>query len=190
VVEEAASIAEGIRRFEQLSARSGVDVVVTDLDLSDGSGLELARRVKASGSGTRVLFLTMYQDAEHILGLLESSADGYLLKQAAVPELREAILAVARGEQYLSPAVARGLLVYLQHNPERERQRGRLSAREQQVLALMAEGETSKEIARHLGLSTKTVENYRSHIIDKLGVSNTAAAVSLAYREGLMADGL
>ncbi|HET8629407.1 MAG TPA: response regulator transcription factor [Thermomicrobiales bacterium] len=183
---EAAAGLEGLRLFERLAAAGGVDVVVTDLGLPDLDGLEVARRVKAARPETRVLFLTMHDDDAHVRGMLDVGADGYLLKEAAAGELARAIETVARGEVYLSPAVARRLLAQARRGVEREDRAALLTERERAVLALAAGGATSKEIARALGLSAKTVENHRAHILAKLGVANMGAAVALAHRAGLL----
>ena len=188
IVGEAVAGDQGVRLFERLVATDGVDVVVTDLGLPDISGLEVTRRIKALRPQTRVLLLTMHADDEHIRGMLEQGADGYLLKQAAGQELVEAITVVARGETFLSPMVARRLMTHAQRGRERERYSALLTEREREILALLAEGATSKEIAQRLRLSTKTVENHRANILDKLGVANTAAAIGLAYQQGLIPE--
>ena len=183
---EAAAGLDGVRLFERLAPEGDVDVVVTDLGLPDISGLEVTRRVKSAWRDARVLLLTMHEDDEHVRGMLDTGADGYLLKQSAAGELAGAIEVVARGEIFLSPAVARRLLTQVQQGREREHYAGLLTDREREVLALVAEGATSKEIAQALNLSTKTVENHRANILGKLGVTNTAAAIGLAYQHGLI----
>ena len=186
VVGEAADGRTGMGLFERLAADSGVDVVVTDLGLPDVSGLEITRQIKARHPGTRVLILTMHNDPEHIRGMIEIGADGYLLKQSAAQELAEAICAVARGETVLSPQVTRWLMTRFRSDQERERLIDAVTERERQILRLLADGATSKEIAQRLGLSTKTVENHRARILEKLGASNTVAAIGLAYQQGLI----
>ena len=186
VVGEAADGDSGVRLFARLAAEDGVEVVVTDLGLPDLDGHAVTCRIKALQPDARVLLLTMRDDEGAIRGLLASGADGYLLKEAAAHELPVAIRAVARGETVLSPKVARRLLTQYQRGRERAEYAERLSAREQEVLRLLASGATSKEIARRLGLSTKTVENHRTRILEKLGVANTAAAIGLGYQQGLL----
>lgn len=186
VVGDAPDGEAGVRLFEQLRAGAGVDVVVTDLGLPGVDGLEVLRRIKAMCPATRVLILTMYADDEHIRGMLDLGADGYLLKQAAGQDLAAAIRTVARGESFLSPAIARRLLT---HGGRPAPRAEPLTGRERQVLDLLGRGATSKEIGRRLGIGTKTVENHRGRILRKLGVANTAEAVSLGYRTGLIAEG-
>ena len=191
VVGEAADGESGLRLFTRLAvddpdADGGIDVVVTDLGLPDIGGLEVTRRIKAARPDMPVLILTMHTDDDHIRGMLELGADGYVLKQSAVQEFAEAIRTVARGETALHPTIARRIMKQLQQGRERERRTDLLTERERSVLALLADGATSKEIARQLGLSTKTIENHRARILEKLGVSNTAAAIGLAYQHGLI----
>lgn len=187
VIGEATNGQDGVRLFTRVIDDGGVDVVVTDLGLPDISGLEVMRRIKALQPGACVLMLTMYADDEHIRGMLELGANGYLLKQSAPRDLCEAIRTVARGETALSPAIARRLITQVQRDRERDRRAGLLTERERQILGLLAEGCTSKEVAQRLGLSTKTVENHRARILVKLGVVNTAAAISQGSQLGLLA---
>lgn len=190
VVGEAADGRGGLWQLARLCAEGApggpVDVVVTDLGLPDIGGLEVARQAKALRPETRVLLLTMHQDSEYIEGLLASGADGYLLKQGPAEELAPAIRTVARGETALSPHIASLMLKHLRLRRERERYPTLLSDRERQILNLLAEGSTSKEVAQRLGLSAKTVENHRARILEKLGASNTAAAIGLAAQAGLL----
>ena len=186
VVGEAADGVAAVQVFARLCDGPGVDVVVTDLGLPQLGGAEVARRVKAHRPATRVLFLSVYQDPEHIAGLLAAEADGSLLKHAAVAELPAAVRTVAAGETYLSPAAAKGLVAHLRHSQRREQQLAQLTTRERQVLARLAEGKTSKEIAQALGLGVKTVENYRARLLAKLEATNAAEAVATALRDGLL----
>lgn len=190
VVGDAAEGREGVRLFARYSlddAPGGpVDVVVTDLSLPDIAGLEVVRRVKELRSTVRVLILTMHADDEYIRGMLDIGADGYLLKSAASHELAAAIRTVARGEMVLSPAVTRRLMSQFRSRRERDHHAALLTDREREVLNFLAGGATIKELAQRLGLSTKTVENHRSRILEKLGVANTAAAINLAAQRGLL----
>ena len=186
VVGEAGDGEGGVRLFARLVREGNVDVVVTDLGLPDFSGLEVTRRVKALAPQAPVVLLTMYDEEEYLQGMVEVGADGYVLKQTTGQDLGDAIRAVMRGEPGLSPGVAQRLIALLRRGPERGRQVDSLSAREREVLGLLAGGATSKEVAGRLGLSTKTVENHRANLLHKLGVTNTAAAVGLAHQHGLL----
>ena len=189
VLGDAPSGAEGVRLFTRL-LRQGefVDVVISDLGLPDISGLEVTRQVKALCPQTRVLILSMYTDQEHIAGILENGVDGYLLKQSSPLELADGIRAVARGEMALSPAVARRLFSQMHRQIRHEETAQAVTERERQVLRLVAQGHSSKEIARELDLSIKTVGNHRTRILEKLGAANTAEAIGLAYQIGLIAE--
>ena len=134
----------------------------------------------------RVIILTLHADDEHIRGMIEAGADGYVMKQVAVEELIGAIHTVMRDETALTPLVARRLMNQPQSDREHEQRLGTLSARERQILTLLAQGLTSKEIAQEISISANTVDNHRARLLSKLGVSNTASAISLAIRQGLI----
>jgi len=183
VVGEATSGEAGLRLLDQLC---GVDIVVTDLFLPDISGLDVVRHARARESAPHVLLLTLHAEHEYIRGMIAVGADGYVLKQVAVEELVTAIRSIARGEVALSPLVARRLLAQVRDTRGHDQRVCALSARERQVLTHLAKGCTSKEIARHLDLSVNTVDNHRARLLGKLGVSNTAAAIRIASRQGLI----
>lgn len=184
VAGDAADGASALRLAARLADGDGLDLVLTELALPDMGGPELARRLKAAHPGVRVLFLSMLQDDAHIAGLVAGDGDGYILKQAAAADLAPAIRTVMAGGVYLSPAVARRVVHHARH--ARERASARLSEREREVLGLLAEGMTSKEVAQTLCLCTKTVDNHRANLLGKLGAANTAAAVGQAYQAGLL----
>jgi len=192
VVGDVGSATEALALFLRLCDAPGIDVIVTDISLPDFDGIEMTRRAKAYRPDVRVLGVSIFSDPEHVVGLLGAGADGYLSKDAAAADLPAAIRACASGQGYLWPGIAGRLLAHLRQQREREQQPERLTASERAVLRLTATGLSSKEIGRELGLSAKTVENYRSRILGKLGVANSAEAVALAFREGLLeqsADG-
>ena len=186
VAGEAADGEAGLRLLARLAADRAVDVVVTDIGLPGLDGLALTRRAKALAPEIPVVLLTMHEGDEYLRGMVEVGADGYVLKQTTGEDLCAAIRAVMRGEPGLSPAVAGRLLGALRRGAPRGRPLDPLSGRERQVLGLLAAGATSKEVAGRLGLSVKTVENHRANILEKLQVANTAAAVGLAHRHGLL----
>ena len=182
VVDEANTVREAVRLAEELVP----DVVLMDINLPDGSGLEATRAIKSRHPEVRVLIVSMHDDEEYVLGMLEAGADGYLLKQSPPQELRAGVLGVLAGDRVLHQSAVRALVnraVHRRPEPVVEA----LSAREREVLRLLADGGTSKEIAVTLGLAPKTVENHRARILDKLGVANSAAAVRIALAQGLIA---
>ena len=182
VVGEAATGREAVR----LAAELRPDVVVLGLGLPDVGDPEVVRAIKERDPAARVLIVSMHGDGEHVLGMLDAGIDGYLLKQSPPAELRGGVLRVHAGERVLHQRVLSGLVA---------RATGRdaappveaLTEREREVLGLLAEGATSKEIAAALGLAAKTVENHRSRILDKLGAVNSAVAVRTALAHGLLA---
>ena len=186
VAGEAADGAAGLRLFARLVADEAVDVVVTDIGLPGLDGLELTRRAKALAPGIPVVLLTMHEGDEYLRGMVEAGADGYVPKQTTGRDLCAAIRAVMRGEPGLSRELTGQLLRVMRRGVPRGRATDQLSGRERQVLGLLAEGSTSKELAGRLGLSVKTVENHRARILEKLQVANTAAAVRLAHQHGLL----
>ena len=164
-------------------------VVVMDLSMPGSGGLEATRRIVALHLDTRVLVLTMHAEEEYLVPVLEAGASGYLTKTIADRSLIEAIRIVARGEVYLPPQATKLLLREYkaassgEASPERLHQ---LSTREQEVLALTAEGYSSKEIGEKLFISPKTVDTYRSRIMEKLGLNHRAELVRFALRAGLL----
>jgi DNA-binding NarL/FixJ family response regulator len=187
VAGEAADGEAGLRLLARLAAEGAVDVLVTDIGLPGVDGLEVARRAKALAPDTPVVLLTMHDGDAYLRGMVEVGADGYVLKQTTAQDLCAAIRAVRRGEPGLAPAVAGRLLALLRAGEGRGRTIDALSGREREVLGLLAGGLASKEVARRLGLSTKTVENHRARMLEKLGATNTAAAIGLAHQQGLLA---
>jgi len=183
----AATGADGVRLFERLLRQGhGPDVVISDLGLPDFSGIEVTRQVKALCPEVHVLILSMHADPEHISGILDHGVDGYLLKHSSPIELAEGIQAVARGEMVLSPTIARRLFNHMQRRIQQDETAQTVTEREREVLGLLAKGYSSKEIARLLTLSIKTVGNHRTRILEKLGAANTPEAVGMAYELGLI----
>ena len=161
------------------------DVILMDVRLSDGSGVDACRAIKDCNPAARVLFLTSYQDDEAVLAAVIGGASGYLLKHVNAEALVGAILAVAQGQSILDPAVTQPLLTRMRLKKEdaTESQKTPLSAQQQRVLALVAEGKTNKEIGTSLELSDKTVKNYVRFIFQKLKVSRRAQAAAYFTRD-------
>lgn len=180
LVGEAETGAQAIALAERLRP----DLVILDVRLPDRDGLEVCQEITQRFPDTRVLILTAYLNEEFIVRAIEAGASGYVLKRAGSRELIQALEALARGEAILDPAVTQKVL-------EQFRQRSRaaqadafkdLTPRERLILARIAEGKTNKEIAEELFLTEKTVRNYVSIILDKLGLSNRVEAAAYALR--------
>jgi two-component system response regulator DevR len=167
------------------SCRLQPDVVLMDVRLPGGSGVDACRAIRDSCPATRVLFLTSYQDDEGVLAAIVGGASGYLLKQVNAEGLLRAIHAVAQGQSVLDPAITQPLLtrMRLQKEEASESQRTTLSSQQQRVLALVAEGQTNKEIGSSLKLSDKTVKNYIRFIFQKLKVTRRAQAAACFIRD-------
>mgnify|MGYP003644728207 CR=1 FL=1 len=167
------------------------DLALLDIAMPGLNGLETAARLSRNAPGLRVLMLSMHQNEEYVRQALRNGAAGYMLKDAAPMELALAIRAVLRGEVYLSPAVSRGVVSdYVQRLRSDESSGSGLTPRQTEVLQLIAEGHSSKEIARRLSLSVKTVETHRSQLMKQLGIHEVAGLVRFAMRTGLVSPDL
>jgi two-component system response regulator NreC len=160
-----------------------------DLSMPGSNGLEATRRIAALELDTKVLVLTVHAEEEYLVPVVEAGASGYLTKTSADTDLIEAIRVVARGEVYLPPK-ATTLLLQRYKAAEADDTAGLhdLSTREQEVLALTAEGYSSREIGKKLFISPKTVDTYRSRIMDKLGLNHRSELVRFALRVGLLKE--
>lgn len=179
--------AENGRDAVALAAELRPDVVVMDVGMPDLNGMEATRQVLERARGTRVVALSMHSDRRFVAGMLEAGASGYVIKDAAFEELARAIRAAVDGRTFLCPAVA-GVVVedYLNRRAADEPTPARpLTPREREVLQLLAEGSATKQIAARLGVSVKTVETHRSHIMAKLNIHSVAELTRYAIREGL-----
>jgi DNA-binding NarL/FixJ family response regulator len=177
VAGEAASAAEAIVQVEALQP----DVVLLDVRLGDGNGFEVSRKIQTFEKDIRVLVLTSFADDDIIVQAISSGADGYLLKEVGRDALIEAVQKVASGQSILDPAVTGrvfGKVQALMQDPTSGNKLRLLSSQEGKVLALVAEGKTNKEIAAVLGLSDKTIKNYFSNILEKLGLSRRSQAAA------------
>ncbi len=180
VVGEAATVREAVSQAEQLAP----DVVVLDIRLPGGNGLEACRQIKALRPDTRIIVLTSYPDDKVLFESITSGADGYVLKQIGSDDLIRALERVGRGESLLDPSVTDRVFAKMREVRQQERAHAfaDLSAQEMQILARVAEGETNREIGAALQLSEKTVRNYVSIILSKLGLSSRAQAAAYAAR--------
>lgn len=182
VVGEASNGEEAVRLAQTLQP----DVVVMDVRMPGVSGVEATRRIKQQQPGVEVLVLTAHDDDQYVFTLLEAGASGYLLKTAPVSELVKAIHEVHEGQSALDPAVARKVVQQLTGGGRQKPQETYelLTEREQEVLELLAEGKTNKEIAEALIISDRTVQTHLSNIFSKMGVGSRTEAVLLAIKRG------
>lgn len=185
-VEVVAQAADGIEAVEA-AERTRPDVVVADLSMPRLGGLEVVRRLREKLPDTKVLVLTMHQEDEYVLQAVRAGASGYLVKDSAANELVAAVRSLHAGRGYFGPQASRALAEQMR-NPDKggADPYGSLTAREREVFHLIAEGLTTKEIARKLDISVKTAENHRGRVLDKLDVRNTAELVRYALRKGLL----
>jgi DNA-binding NarL/FixJ family response regulator len=175
----------------QLAERLRPDVVIMDISMPELDGLEATRRIRERSPSTYILILTVHAHERYLFPVLKAGASGYVRKTAADEELIEAIRVVARGDVFLYPSATRMLLDdYLaQVRAGREQDSYEsLSEREREILRLLAEGHTNAEIAQKLNLSVKTVETYRTRIMEKLYLRTRAELVRYALRKGLISE--
>ena len=158
------------------------DVLVLDVNLPDLNGLEVTRRLRAADAGGAILILTVHDDSETVMGLLETGATGYVLKDEALETLVSAVRAAACGDSWLSPAVARKVVRRAVGSPAPEHPG--LTPREMEVLCLLARGLDNAAIAREMVITRRTVQNHVSNIYGKLGVTSRTAAALLAIQHG------
>jgi DNA-binding NarL/FixJ family response regulator len=164
------------------------DVVVLDVSMPGTTGLEVAKELRERGSAVRVLVLSMHDDPEYVLEAVRAGADGYVLKDVAPSELRAAVAAVHEGREYFSARVTHQLSVGLREEIEREQRRSRLdslTAREVEVLVMVAQGMTNRGIAERLGISPRTVETHRERVMAKLRIRSVAGLTRFVVEQGL-----
>ena len=161
------------------------DVVVMDLQMPDGNGIEATRELARAVPTTAVLVLTMFDDDDWVFAAMRAGARGYVLKGAEQHEIARAIMAVAAGEAIFGPAVATRVLAYFASPPVTPAPFPELTAREREVLDLIAAGRNNRQIAERLGLSAKTIANHISAIFAKLQVADRAQAILRARDAGL-----
>lgn len=173
----------------QFLKRQSVDVVLMDIGLPGLSGIETTAELMRQSSEARVIILSMYEDEDSVVAAMRAGARGFVLKQASEIDLVDALRTVARGGTYLSPEVSDKLLRRLQNGNMETRVNGSsvdgLSPRELQVMRMVAEGKTSKEIAVLLDLGLQTIRSYRKTMMKKLGVSNVAGLTQIALASGV-----
>ena len=185
VVGEADNGRKSIKEAEKLAP----DVIIMDVSMPDMNGIEATRKIKAEMPDIKVIALSMHSDRRFVLGMLEAGASGYLLKDCAFIELASAIRQVTTGNTYLSPKIAdvvvKGYLNKMSDSSHKDSVL--LTSREREILQLIAEGLTAREIAQRVYLSIKTVETHRRNIMQKLNMRSIADLTRYAIQEGLVA---
>jgi DNA-binding NarL/FixJ family response regulator len=178
--------ADNGRTVVSLAGQLEPDIVIMDVAMPDLNGIEATRQITTTRADAKVLALSMHSDSRFVTRMLQAGAHGYLLKDCAFEELTLAIDTIVTEGVYLSPGVT-GVVVrdYMQHLSTAESSTTLLSAREREVLQLVAEGLTTKDIATKLHISVKTVESHRRQIMDKLEIRSVAELTKYAVREGL-----
>ena len=185
VVGEAANGKEALEKTMELVP----DVVLMDLAMPIMGGLEATRRIRKESTGTKVIALTQYDDSEYVIPVIEAGARGFITKMAAFSELASAIQAVYKGDSYLSPSAAAALVEECQQKDVVEGEKDtyqQLTDRERDVLKLVVEGYTARQIADMLVVSPKTVEWYKTSLMSKLNVRNRTDLIKFAIRKGII----
>ena len=179
--------AENGRTTVQLARELEPDVIIMDISMPDLNGINATQQILAHAPDVKIIALSMHSDKRFVVGMFKAGAAGYLLKDCAFDELEQAVKTVLADHTYLSPKIA--TVVIKDYVPqvltEDTSAFSVLSAREREVLQLLAEGKTTKDIASDLFLSVKTIETYRQRIMDRLDIHNLADLIKFAIREGL-----
>jgi DNA-binding NarL/FixJ family response regulator len=162
------------------------DILVLDLSMPDIDGITVTRRLKNLGSTTRILILTVHEDESLLREAIRSGASGYILKRAAEAELISAIRTVLQGKLYVDPVMMLSVLTEPAEKPAVPRADSPLTSRETDVLRLVAQGYTNRQISEELGISVRTVEGHRANILEKLGLHSRAELVRYARQCGLV----
>ena len=173
------------REAVRLAREAAPDVVLMDLSMPELNGADATRAILERDAACRVIVLSMYADRAYVRRALKAGASGYVVKRSAAKEVVDAIRAVYAGQRYLSPRVA-DVVIDDYTAEDKQDPLARLSAREREVLQLLAEGRTGAEIAARLALSQKTVETYRARLVEKLGIRDVAGLVKFAIQRGIV----
>lgn len=179
--------AENGREAIRLAMDLAPDVIVMDISMPELNGIEATRQICEDLPETKVIALSMYSDRRYVIGMIKAGVSGYLLKNCAFDELVSAIESVANNESFLSPRIADTVMKDYTHILEQGEESGvfALSAREREVLQLIAEGLPTRQIAENIHVSVKTVETHRQQIMRKLNAKSVVELTKIALREGL-----
>jgi DNA-binding NarL/FixJ family response regulator len=172
------------REAVELAQRLKPDVAVMDISMPALNGIDAAREIGRASPDTRTILLTIHEENQYVLEALRAGVSGYIVKTRAARDLVQAITEVTRGAVYLSPGLSREAVKAYMENGELSA--NPLSPREREVLQLVAEGKTTKEVAVILGISAKTAESHRTRIMEKLDIHETASLVRYAIRQGVI----
>lgn len=187
IVDEAGSAREGLEKTIGLKP----DVAVVDISLPDGTGMEVARKIRDQSPHTQIMILSMHSKIDYIVEAFQAGATGYVVKESAAERLTQGLKAVTDGEYYLDSSISQEVVAKLMNSPVKEAKvsdssYGKLSSREQEIMRLLAEGMPKTEIADQLCISVKTVENHRTNIMRKLDIHSAMELVRYAARLGLI----
>jgi len=180
VAGEASDGQECVRQVEMLHP----DIAVLDISMPILNGLDAAREMSRTSPKTKTILLTQHDEGQYISEALEAGVKGYVLKSQVANDLLLAIRQVSRGQVYLSPGVSRGVMEA--YRSKSEKSKNPLTLRERQVLQLIAEGKSTKDVASLLGISVKTAESHRTRLMQKLDIHETASLVRYAVRQGIV----
>ena len=185
---EVVAIVEDGRQLVEAAERLKPDLIILDISMPVLNGLDAARQIRGFLPGVKLLVLTVHSSATYAMEAFKAGADGYLLKQSAAVELEHAIATVLKGQSYLTPAVTRPILNQAidSQSPHARLDSTVLTPRQREVLRLVAEGRSAKEIARTLGLSSKTIEFHKKRIMEVLGLRSTPELMRFAIADGLV----
>jgi len=182
VIGEAEDGLDAVKKTEELRP----DVVIMDISMPKLNGIDATRLIKKNVPNTKVLVLTMHELQEYVEQILRAGASGYLIKKTAMSELINAIRAVNQGLSFLSPSVSKMMVDKFRKTMDATIKEEPITARERQILQLIAEGHTNKEIAKILSLSVRTVETHRTHIMRKLNIHDVAGLTKYAIQKGFI----
>jgi len=182
IIGEAGDGREAIKKAEELSP----DVIIMDIAMPEMDGLEATRRILKQNPKARIIILSQYDDREYVLSAIKAGSAGYVPKRALGSELVSAIRTVHRGDSFLYPSAASALIKGFRDQAQSGDAFDSLTPREREILKLIAEGHTGKEIASRLFISMKTVMGHRAKIMEKLGLRNRTELIKYAMRKGLL----
>ena len=183
---ELVGMVEDGRALLEAAQKVKPDIVILDVSMPLLNGIDAATQLKKVQPSVKVIFVTMHADADYVRSAFEAGASGYLLKRSAVDELEQAIRAVWAGHSYITPLIAKDLLDVLLTTGSKQPQRKSLTFRQREVLQLLAEGRTVKDIAVRLKISTRTVEFHKAQVMEQLNLRTTAELIKYALTHGLL----